>query len=137
MFRIGRGRDFDGVGVFAIPPRDELVEKVGIALDLIAHHAPESLRRLRRYGSIMIQGKGPIGAWYRGAAVLKLSTHHVASASTSPAELAATIVREATRARLEFARLDWAPEGGRRIEAICRRTEARFTARLVDEALPS
>jgi hypothetical protein len=132
MFRLGRGRDIHGVDVFAIPPGDGLLEKVGDALDLVAEYAPQSLRRLRRYGSIMVHGKGPMGAWHRGPAVVKLANHHVASASTHPTLLAATIVREVTRARLEHSRLDWAPEGPRRIEAICSRAEARFAGRLLE-----
>lgn len=137
MFRLGRGRTIHGIEVFAIPPHDEALERVGAALDLVARFEPRSLARLGRHGAIMVHGKDPEGAWYRDAAVLKLARSDLVAGSTHPTVLAATLVREATRARLEASGLDWAPDGARRIETLCRQTEARFAARLLEHLGPA
>ena len=85
LLQVSRGRTIHGVDIVVLPPNDELMEKVRVALDLVAQYAPCSLRRLRRYGGILVQGTRRNGAWYRGAAVVKFGERYVASVESAEA----------------------------------------------------
>jgi len=64
----------------------------------------------------------------------ELDARYVLATTSSPAEIASTIVHEATHARLLHCRIGYAEELRARVEAVCSRRELAFARRLPDGA---
>jgi hypothetical protein len=109
--------------------------RVREALDLIAAHDPRCLSRMRRDLNVIWVRRHPLCRASHdpllGACVIDLP-NFVASDRFSAAEIAASIVHEATHARLKRAGVVYSAATAARIERICRKAELRFGRRLPD-----
>jgi hypothetical protein len=71
-------------------------------------------------------------AWNGPLHLCELSLEYASQASTSPAQLASSLLHEATHARLERLGFRYHPELRQRLEAICTRAEVAFAEVLPD-----
>src|SRR6266568_5963531 len=100
-------RQFDGITVGLLSPDPESVDtlfrKVHEALDMIATYDPKRLRRIQRdvqglcVGSAPNDRRGSSGEYTR---LCLVSETYVSSHDTSTAQIASTIVHEATHVRI-------------------------------------
>lgn len=112
--------------------RDRLFQKVAEALSLIHEHDPRCLSRLRAHadGVLVFGSRGYLGTWVPGARLVVLKEAYAASVSTSPEDLASTLVHEGAHAWLDSRGFQYTADCRVRIEAICFRSELAFARRL-------
>jgi hypothetical protein len=109
-----------------------VVDRVKNALDLLALHAPVQLKRLRDLvNGVTIQPGGPAGSYISAARVITLRySETLDTPLPSSAEIAATLVHEATHAYLDSLGLKGDATNRHRVEYICSRAEILFARRL-------
>ena len=127
------GRDVDGVWVGAT---DELIlEKVIAALRMIEVHDPVRYRRLTQDLPrlwVVTFLPGAVATYSDRLRACRLSEEFVVHDDTTVEMIAATIVHEATHARLDNCRIRYEEGLRARIEAVCFRREIAFAAKLPD-----
>ena len=136
--QLKRNKDRSGgipVGSF-IPSASEkeiAIPKVAAALRRISHIDPRRFDRIRRQvACIQLLGTRlvALGTWYNSLSMIVLAADWVEADSTSPDQVAMTIVHEATHAR--FIRFGYAEDIRPRIERICNYQELVFASRIPD-----
>lgn len=138
-YRWSSKRRINGVSVALLLPDADawraVEPKLSRALDLIARHAPVRFKRLLAdVDGIWVFGDvGPLGVWQFRLRAIRIRMTYCLDPSVTPAQLACTIVHEATHAflwRLGFRY----PEAQRaQIERICVRSERVFLQRVPGE----
>ena len=110
------------------------VDRVKEALDLLALHAPIQLKRLRALvRGVWIQPGGPAGSYVWAARVINIRYSETLDIPVpSPAELASTLVHEATHAYLESRGIKPNTTIRHRVEYVCSRAEIAFARRPPD-----
>ena len=121
------------VGTFlaSAEQKERHIPKVITALDLIRRAEPHRYKRmLRNVSAIHLLGTRyyALGTWHGALRVIDLAGDWVEDAKTSPEDIAATLVHEATHARL--AQFGYSEPVRARVERICHHQEAVFAARL-------
>jgi hypothetical protein len=105
----------------------EVVKRLTQALDLIAEHAPRRLRRLHRdIGGIIVRRFPCRGAFLPGTRECLVELTFTVNPRHSLAEIAASIVHEATHARIARMCGPLSEEQRPREERICRKAELEF-----------
>jgi len=115
-------------------PRNECLKRIEAALDLIRRYQPYRYARIRRdVRRIWIWGAfGAAGRWIDEMRMCQLSEDYVLSAETSVEDVAATIIHEATHARLCRANIAYEESMRGRVERLCARAEIQFAQLLPD-----
>jgi hypothetical protein len=129
-------RRVDGVWIGSRRGSPEDLLRVEGALSLIKQHSPLDYARIIReleriWVTLSFYG---LGQFNRSLKACILDERYVADSATTVERLAATIVHEATHARLERYGIEYKQEFRTRIEAICFRRELAFAARLSNSA---
>jgi hypothetical protein len=135
--RLAGRRRVRGVQVLITNPAGEwpdalLLEKITAALDLIATHQPQRLRRIQRdVARIWIRPQlGYRASFIRAERSCVLDVFFVAT--FQPGQIAASVVHEGMHARITAAGLKLPPA---REERACRRAELRFGRAIADQAV--
>jgi hypothetical protein len=128
------GQDIDGLWVGAELNEQSALPRIQDALRLIKQQSPLHYSRVvqhlkRVWVHLVPHGNG---CYYRSLDACMLDPRYVRSEATKLEEIASTIVHEATHARLERWGISYDEDKRIRIEAICRRRELEFLARLPD-----
>jgi hypothetical protein len=126
------GRYFDGLWIGTPEEdREELFERVEEALALIRTHDARRYARLRRdLCRVWVRLlEGDLASYSAALRACQLDARYVRDPGISAAELATTIVHEATHARIER-RVSYTEDRRARIEAACVHEEALFARRL-------
>jgi hypothetical protein len=114
---------------------DYVFQRMQEALDLLATYAPHFLRRMQHDLDLIWVRRHPMTrASYDGrlrACILDLP-FFVANPEFTPAQVAASIVHEATHARLARAGVSYHEYRRDRVERICRKAELKFGKRIPD-----
>ena len=111
--------------------KERHIPKVTAALDLIRRVEPHRYQRmLRNVRAIHLLGTRyyALGAWYAPLRMIDLAEDWVEDPNTSPEDIAATLVHEATHARLT--QFGYSEALRARVERICHYQEAVFASRL-------
>lgn len=141
--RMSEGSVVDGVwiGSFTTVSDEQTTRalaRVGEALQIIHTHAPRTYARLQRDLSriwLRLLDAGPNASYSSALSACQLDERFVLDADTTVELLAATIVHEATHARLDRCGIAYStPELRSRVEAACRQQELAFASRLPDGA---
>lgn len=113
----------------------EVLERLGLALDLIAAHAPRRFRRLRQDIQGFVIRRFPCrGAFFPQTGECLVELTFTVNPRHSLPEIAASIVHEATHARVA-SRCGPLPQSFRaREERLCRQAELEFGLALPDGA---
>lgn len=136
LFRLSERHAFSGCRVAIFLPlsgeRVDLERTCAEALELLRVTSPKHFRRVQShaYGILVLGEQGPLGTWLGSAQLIQLSQTHLLGRETRAAQVASTIVHEATHAWLEHLGFSYETERRQRIEAICYRSEAAFVRRL-------
>jgi hypothetical protein len=112
---------------------EQVVGRLGAALDLVVRYAPRNYRRLREDVAGFVVERFPCrGAFFPDSGECLVELTFTVNPRHSIAEIAASIVHEATHARV--ARRCGAPLSGRRAreERLCRTAELEFGLSLPD-----
>jgi hypothetical protein len=132
-----RGRTVHGVSIRLGPVLNEAIGTRAIAvvesaLDLIAQHDPRRMSRIARdIRWIWVQRTAyAAGYWIQDLRVCVLDREYVTAADTATWMIAATIVHEATHARLFRHNIPYVEPARARIEAICDAQSVDFARRL-------
>lgn len=104
---------------------DELWPKLEAALDLIAAHSPQWLRRMRAIDNSINVRRIP-GNRARLEPGQRTILDPYLLANFTPAQIASSVVHEATHAFLRHRQLAYEPAAPAREERACRRAELRF-----------
>lgn len=137
QFRLGKVRSDNGglsVGVAADTnaKRRRAAQKINDALLILGKLAPCALSRARGdmagILSAGLGGNGEIGRWERGPRLCVLDLQHVLD--ESPEEIAATIVHEATHARIMKMGIGYGERIRRRVEMVCNRAMIRLAKKM-------
>ena len=109
-------------------------DRIAAGLELLACYQPPILARLRRDAQGILvweteSGSG-VASWHYGVKLIIVDARFLFDQKTTPAKIAATLVHEATHARLD--RFGYPPEKRARIEGLCFRRERAFARRLPD-----
>jgi hypothetical protein len=105
--------------------RRELWQRLDLALDLIAAHSPQWLRRMRAINNSIHIRRIP-GNRARLAQGQRTILDPYLLANFPPAQVAASIVHEATHAMLRYRQFRYDPAAPAREERACRRSELRL-----------
>lgn len=109
-------------------------DRIAAGLDLLACHQPPILARLRQDAQGILvwetESSSAVASWHYGVKLIIVDARFLCDPETTPANIAATLVHEATHARLD--RFGYAPENRARVEAVCFRRERAFARRLPD-----
>lgn len=99
-------------------------------LELLKQYQPDVIARLREQteGILVWEATTGVAAWHHGARLVIVDTRFLCASGTDSTQIAATLVHEATHARLD--RFGYAAGRRARIEAICFRRERAFARRL-------
>jgi len=135
LLRTAEGRVFDGlwIGVTNVGDHDsaDILARVETALKVIRTYDPRRYHRLPQYLQrvwVRLQVPGNLGAYNSVLAACELDLRYVVRPDVQPADLASTVVHEATHARLD--RFGYTEPIRARIEAACRDQERAFADRL-------
>ena len=106
--------------------------KLEEALRLLATHDPRRFERLKRHteGVLVFGAAGGLGKWQQATRLVILRETYVTATATTPADVASTLVHEATHAWLDQLGFDYREDRRQRIEAICFRSEIAFARKL-------
>jgi len=135
LLRLSSTRSADGVLIATDAGETEAVlERVGAAIALIKARDPLRHRRMTRdLDRVWVRLlPGVSGSYRHSIRTCQLDTRFVLAETTSVAVIAATILHEATHARLMACGFDYAEGRRQRIEAICLRREIAFARTLPD-----
>lgn len=114
----------------------EVVERLTQALDLIAGYAPRRFRRLRQdFAGIVVRRFPCRGAFFPDSRECLVELTFTVNPRHAPAEIAASIVHEATHARVTQMCGPLPPEQRPREERLCRKAELEFGLALPDGAV--
>jgi hypothetical protein len=106
---------------------EQVVERLLAALDLIAHYAPRRYRRLRRdLSGFLVQRFACRGAFFPQSRECLVELTFTVNPRHGLPEIAASILHEATHARVAQMCRHRAPGLGAREERLCRRAELEF-----------
>jgi hypothetical protein len=138
LFRISERRDVRGVKVAVFTDDDlgaEAFARIQAAFDLLEQHVPVRLGRLRRDAdAVFVWGVvGDLANWVRALRLIRLRASWVRHPSTSPVQIASTLVHEATHAYLERLGFSYHEHRRAQIERICVRSELVLLRRIGDE----
>jgi hypothetical protein len=112
---------------------DHVVERLTAALDLIATYAPRGYRRLRRdLAGFVVQRFACRGAFFPESRECLVELTFTVNPRHALPEIAASIVHEATHARVARMCRRRPPEQHAREERLCRRAELEFGLALPD-----
>ena len=119
-----------------------ILQKVCEGIGLIAQYSPLRLARIRRdLRGVRIDHCDGVAEYHHKTRLCLLDFHHIMRQEVTPAHVAASIIHEATHARLMKAGFGYEKERRARIERVCSKAEKAFGSRLpdgkaiVDEAL--
>jgi hypothetical protein len=130
-----------GLPVRILNPRpdiqtEQVVQRLAAALDLIATYAPRRYRRLRTDLAGFVVERFPCrGAFFPESRECLVELTFTVNPRHALAEIAASIVHEATHARVERWCGALAPERRAREERLCRRAELELGLALPDGAV--
>jgi hypothetical protein len=112
----------------------EMFRKVDESLNHISQYDPRRYRQIcRDVKRIWIIDVPPYrGQWQDELKICNLDRKYLCSTDVLPAEIASTIVHEATHARLSRYGIEYTPDLRMRIEHVCFRSEITFARRLPD-----
>lgn len=114
----------------------QVLERLGAALDLIAAYAPRRYRRLRTdFSGFVVQRFACRGAFFPESRECLVELTFTVNPRHSVAEIAASIVHEATHARVARMCRVKPPDWHAREERLCRRAELEFGLALPDGAV--
>ncbi|MBX9908508.1 MAG: hypothetical protein K2Z25_07320 [Beijerinckiaceae bacterium] len=129
-------RTIDGIRL-AVSGGQHALDRIEQALVLIRQHEPMRYRRMKM--DVDLIGvwllPGPLGCFDTSSRASIIDRRFVLDDVTTPAMIASVIVHEASHARLESLGIDYPEDRRARIEALCKRQELRFAARLQDQTL--
>jgi hypothetical protein len=109
-----------------------LIDKLDAALRLIAVQQPRRFRKLRRDVARFVVRRYPCrGAYFHDGRICLVELTFLGNPDFQPSQIAATILHEATHARLARAGL---PTSGPTAERMCRKAELDFGRSLPDGA---
>ena len=137
-WRLAERRNLQGFDVGISPAVDSqkeqlAFENIDAALTLIQLHDPRRFQRIRtdvqRIHAFGTQAQY-LGRWVDALRTCQLATDWIVRPDTRPADIASTIVHEATHARLS--RFTYDEPKRQRIEQICHKQEEAFALRLPD-----
>ncbi len=112
---------------------DDVFARLNEALGLIARHAPRRLRRMRQDFSQIVVRRFPCrGAYFPGERACLSELTFVVNRDFTPAEVAASIVHEATHARVAARLRTNVADRRPREERLCRQAELDFGRSLPD-----
>lgn len=136
-FALSSARRYQGVDVRIFlpgPEREISFEKVHFTLALISQYSPPRFRQLGRdlRGIWITETAGNLAEYHHPEGLCLLDRAYVSQPDITASHVAATIIHEATHARLRRAGFGYEPELRRRIENVCFRAEVRFAAYLPD-----
>jgi len=131
-FLSGSARHIDGLWVGGLEATSPGWSRLEQSLQLIKAHDPLRYRRILRdlervWVRLLVEG---LGSFNQALSACQLDERFVLAETTSPEEIAATIVHEATHARLMRCRIGYPEELRARVEAVCFRRELAFSAKL-------
>ena len=117
--------------------REACTAKISAAMDLIRNRQPYRYSRIRRdVGRIWVWGTiGFAGQWIDELRLCQLNEQYVLSLHTSTEDLAATIIHEATHARLRRCGIGYDEPIRGRVERLCAKAEIQFAKCLPNGAL--
>ncbi len=114
-------------------PTDEVIRRLTAALDLIAAHAPRRYRRLRQdFSGFLVQRFACRGAFLPDSRECLVELTFSVNPRHALPEIAASIVHEATHARVARMCRGRRPDQHAREERLCRRAELEFGLALPD-----
>ena len=114
----------------------EVVDRLTQALDLIAGYAPRRFRRLRQdFAGIVVRRFPCRGAFFPDSRECLVELTFTVNRRHALAEIAASIVHEATHARVAQMCGPLPPEQRPREERLCRKAELEFGLALPDGAV--
>jgi hypothetical protein len=138
-FGLSTSRTVDGlwIGVFLEDQADRILDRVEAALWLIKTHDPIRYNRLiGDLDRVWVRILPEATASYRHSLrACQLNTGFVLAEDTDPEVIAATIVHEATHARLTSCGIAYEEALRPRVEQVCVRQELAFGAKLPDGKL--
>jgi hypothetical protein len=106
---------------------EQVVERLTAAVELIAQHAPRRYRRLRRdVSGFLVQRFACRGAFFPDTRECLVELTFTVNPRHGLPEIAASIVHEATHARVARMCRTRAPDQPAREERLCRRAELEF-----------
>lgn len=109
-----------------------MLQKLESAIKLLKHYdtrAGDALQKLTK-GIFVFGTAGAYAQWNRNSQLVLMREEYVTALETSTADVAATLVHEATHAWLEHLGFQYTAPERARIEAICYRRALRFARRL-------
>ena len=134
-------REIHGLPVRILNTRPDIdtgmvVARLGSALDLIATHAPRCYRRLPLdLAGIVVERFACRGAFFPASRECLVELTFTVNPQVSLPEIAASIVHEATHARVAHWCRSGPPEDRAREERLCRRAELAFGEAVPDGAV--
>lgn len=137
LYRHATKRVIRGIHVGVLSSSEDeqkrLFEKVTTALEILNEHGRRCVVRLRAHanGVFVFGSSGDVvGRWELGAKLVVLQEEYVGDPSTSPADVASTLVHESTQAWLDSLGVPYTSDCRARVEAVCFRSELAFVRRL-------
>lgn len=140
MFRLGAKRDLHGIQVSYPHPDREIRErafsKLAAALDLLAQVSPARYARtVKCVPRILIFGElATLACWHWRLQLCEWHEENLRAPGTAVAEVACTLLHEATHAYHQRRGIVYHEAARWRIERLCLRTERAFARRLPPEA---
>ena len=114
----------------------QVIERLTQALDLIARYAPRRFRRLQQdFAGIVVRRFPCRGAFFHASRECLVELTFTVNPRHTLAEIAASIVHEATHARVASMCGPLSPELRAREERLCRQAELQFGLALPDGAV--
>ena len=137
-FGLSKARRIQDIDVRILLPGSEgnvIFDKVSAALALIATHSPIRLRHIRRdlRGIWITETAGNQAEYDWAERLCLLDRGYLLRPEFTPAHVAASVIHEATHARLARRGFGYQPERRARVEGVCYRAELRFASRLPDQ----
>jgi hypothetical protein len=115
---------------------EQVAERLALALDLVARYAPRCYRRLHTdLAGFVVERFACRGAFFPMSRECLVELTFTVNPQVSLPEIAASIVHEATHARVAHWRTSPAPANREREERLCRRAELDFGLAVPDGAV--
>jgi hypothetical protein len=115
---------------------EQVIERLTAALDLIAAYAPRRYRRLRQdFSGLLVQRFACRGAFFPDSRECLVELTFTVNPRHALPEIAASILHEATHARVARMCRTRAPDQAAREERLCRRAELEFGLAVPDGAV--
>jgi|SRR3989344_152174 len=134
-FALSTSRCYQELDVRILLPgteRDFLFDKTHAALDLIRQHGPMRLQRMKRdlRGIWITYTAGNLAEYDSAGKLCLLDPAYLLRSDVTSGDVAATLVHEATHARLRAAGFGYETKSRARIENVCFRAEIAFARHL-------